>query len=53
MIRGATPLLLCALCATATAETYAEEIEAGRRHFEANRLDEALTHFARARARAE
>jgi tetratricopeptide (TPR) repeat protein len=50
MIRGATPLLLCALCATATAETYAEEIEAGRRHFEANRLDEALTHFARARA---
>ena len=50
MIRRAAPLLLCALCATARAGTYAEEIEAGRRLYESNRFDDALTHFARARA---
>ena len=52
MIRRAAPLLLCALCATVGAQGYVDEIKAGRRLFEASDFDEALTHFARARALA-
>ena len=52
MIRRATPLLLCVLCATAGAQGYVDEIKGGRQLFEAGDFEEALTRFARARALA-
>ncbi|MHC4550823.1 MAG: hypothetical protein ACYTEZ_18850 [Planctomycetota bacterium] len=50
MIRRAAPLLALALAASAQTTTYLQEIVAGRKLYEQRRFEEAVTHFARARA---
>ena len=52
MIRRLGPLLVCAAALAQGGRNYVEEIETGRNLYEANRFEEALTHFARARTLA-